>query len=418
MRNARDVLRCIAALALSVVTGSCAGQAAGHSDVGSTAERCNVPLAQAITVVNVPNNPFQALPSADGCWVFVSMPTGPQGRSGAIAVLRRADGRLRLAHVAHIDASPTGMALTHDGSMLIVAGGPRIAFLDVARLIDGSSVVAEGYLDEPDIARIGRIYASVTRDDRFAFVADENAQTVTVIDLAKARASHFARSAIVGKIPTGIAPIAVTLSPDESLLYVTSQAAPPTLRWPIACKREGVADTTLVNPPGAIHVVDVARAEVDPAHAIVASVPAGCNTVRLVLSPTGDRTYVTARNSNALLAFDTRKLRDDPAHALIGFVHVGTAPVGVAVIDSGRKVVVTNSNRFAGGRDDRQYLTVVDATRIGDGDAAVIGSIAAGGFPRELRVTSDGSTLLLTNFSSSSVQAVDLTRLPLDAPRR
>jgi DNA-binding beta-propeller fold protein YncE len=132
-----------------------------------------------------------------------------------------------------------------------------------------------------------------------------------------------------------------------------------------------------------------------------------------VLSPSGDRAYVTARNSNALLVFDTAKLRTDPGHARIGSVTVGTAPVGIAVIDSGRKVVVTNSNRFASSSNDRQTLTVVDAAKIGSGNSAILGSIPAGAFPREMRVTPDGATLLLTNFNSQSIEVIDLARLPL-----
>ena len=367
---------------------------------------CNDSPAEPVTVLGVPGTPFQALPSADGCWVFVSLPAAGSGRPSQLALLHHRGGSLTIEHVLQIKGGPTGMALTHDGGLLIVAAGPRIAFVDVERLIGGRSDAVLGYLDDPSIARIGRIYASVTSDDRFAFVADENAMTVTVLDLARTRESHFRVASIVGRIPTGSLPIAVTLSPDERYMYVTSQWAPPTLGWPIECKREGanVSDTTAVNPQGAIHVVDVARAKIDPVHSIVASVPAGCSAVRLVLSPTGDRAYVTARNSNSLLAFDTAKLLSDPAHALVGRIPVGTAPVGIAVVDSGRKLIVTNSNRFAGSRDDHQVLTVVDAARMGDGAAAILGTVAAGAFPREMRVTSDGRTLLLTNFGSSSVE--------------
>ena len=39
--------------------------------------------------------------------------------------------------------------------------------------------------------------------------------------------------------------------------------------------------------------------------------------------------------------------------------------------------------------------------------------LAAQPFPRELRVTADGKTLLITNFASKSLQLVDLARLPL-----
>jgi DNA-binding beta-propeller fold protein YncE len=379
---------------------------------------CNVATPEPITFVDVPGTPFQALPSADGCWVFVSMPGSQKKGSSKIGVLRRGGGRLVMERVMPIDGNATGMVLTHDGQTLIVADGPRIAFVEVEKLVKTNASAVLGYLDEP--GRLGRIYANVTSDDKTLFVADENAETISVVDLAKIRASHFHESPTVGKIPTGAAPIALTFSPDEKLLYTTSQRAPKSLNWPNECKREGgtPADTTPVSPQGAILIVDVARAQSDPARSVVGAVPAGCSTVRLVLSPSGDRAYVTARNSNALLTFDTAKLLSDPAHARIGSVTLGTAPVGIAVIDSGRKVVVTNSNRFAGSSGDRQTLTVVDAAKIGSGESAILGSIPAGAFPREMRVTPDGATLIVTNFASSSIEVIDLARLPLTPPKR
>ncbi len=60
----------------------------------------------------------------------------------------------------------------------------------------------------------------------------------------------------------------------------------------------------------------------------------------------------------------------------------------------------------------------MDATKIGTNEDPIIGSIAAGAFPREMRVTPDGRTLVLTNFASKSIQAIDLTRLPLEPPKR
>jgi DNA-binding beta-propeller fold protein YncE len=146
----------------------------------------------------------------------------------------------------------------------------------------------------------------------------------------------------------------------------------------------------------------------------VAKVPAGCSPVRLAISPKGDRAYLTARNANALLAFDTKKLVHDPGHALIGKVPVGLSPVGVEVVDRGRRVIVANSNRFVAGSKDKQNLSVINAAKVASGAAAVLGLIPAGGFPRELRVTADGRTLLVTNFTSNTLELVDLTRLPLE----
>jgi len=158
----------------------------------------------------------------------------------------------------------------------------------------------------------------------------------------------------------------------------------------------------------------VALARSNPARSVVRTVRAGCNPVRLVLSPDGTRAYVSARAENALLVFDARALAapGDTASPLLGRIPVGTAPVGVAVTPDGRRVLVTNSNRFGGNANDRQPVSVIDAARVGEGDRAKVGEIPAGAFPRELRLHPDGRTLVLTNFASQTVQLLDLTRLP------
>src|SRR5262249_39627528 len=129
----------------------------------------------------------------------------------------------------------------------------------------------------------------------------------------------------------------------------------------------------------------------------------------------GDVVYVTARGDHSLLMFDTEKLLSNSSSALIGAVRVGTAPVGVAVIDRER-VIVTSSNRFAGNVAEMQSLYVVDTLTRPLGPASVIGVIPAGGFPREIRTTADGATLLVTNFTSRTLEIVDLSRLPLQPP--
>ena len=122
---------------------------------------------------------------------------------------------------------------------------------------------------------------------------------------------------------------------------------------------------------------------------------------------------MTARTDNAILAFDTRKLLADPANALVGRVPVGVAPVGVAVINGGARIAVTNSNRF-GNSDAPQSLSIIDTQKIASGESAVMGSVPAGIFPRELRVTEDQGTLLLTNFGSKTLALIDIARLPLE----
>lgn len=393
------------------------GVALAASSAAPRAADCNAAARDSITMLEVPGSPFQALPRPDGCWIFVSL-ANVQGSRGGVAVVRRGDGRVSVDHVVSVAGNPTGMQLTHDGRLLVVAAGNRLAFLDAERLVSGRGNPVLGYLDEPGM--LGRIYVNVTADDRYAFVADERASTISVVDLAAAQRDRFRASAVVGKIPMGGAPISVTFSPDGKLLYTTSELAPRGLGWPLECTREGAAanDASAVSPQGAILVVDVAKATTDAAHSVIAAIGGGCSPVRLVLSPDGARVYVTARNNDALLVFDRARLLSDPGHSLLSSVHVGTAPVGIAVVDSGRAIVVTNSNRFGGKRaEDKPSLSVIDAANVGDSTKAVIGSIPCGDFPREMRVTADGRTLVLTNFQSRTIELVDLARALPRPPR-
>jgi len=373
--------------------------------------RCNAAAAEAISYVSLPGHPFSTIPSKDGCWLFVSVTSSSPKSANGVALLRRLDGRITLQKVFPVEASPTGMVITHDGKLLIVADDEYVVFMDVMRMISGRGDPMLGYMSERGSS--GRVYANVTPDDKFLFVSDENTETISVINLEKARAEGFKETARVGKVPVGIAPIALTFSPDGKWLYTTSQEAPKSLNWPIACKPEGVdpAKAKEQYAQGAIIVVDVVRAQTDPAHSVVSNIPAGCSPVRLAISPSGDRVYVTARNSNSLLAFDTKAMQGNAEHAQVGKVPVGLSPVGVAVVNGGKFVVVTNSNRFATDQTARQTMSVIDAARVGEGQAAVIGSVPAGIFPREFGQSPDGRTLFVANYTSSELEVIDLNRI-------
>src|SRR5262249_17448855 len=130
--------------------------------------------------------------------------------------------------------------------------------------------------------------------------------------------------------------IALVFSPDERLLYITVEVVPYAYGWPEKCEPEGRA-AGAKRPQGALYIVDVGKAETQPEKSVIGIVGAGCSPVRAAISPGGDMLYVTARNSNAMLAFDTAKLRADPQHALVGAVPVGAAPVPLIVADKGKK---------------------------------------------------------------------------------
>jgi DNA-binding beta-propeller fold protein YncE len=308
------------------------------------------------------------------------------------------------------------MVMTHDGQLLIAANDDEVVFLDVPSMISGKPDPVVGHLSDGHSA--GSFYANVTKDDAHLFVSDEYAETITVIDLAKARRTNYDQSAIVGKIPVGILSISLKFSPDEQWLYTTSERAPASWNWPIACPPDRQDRAKYPNPEvpeGGVILVNVRRAFSDPATAVVAKAPAGCSPVRLAISGKGDLIWVSARRSDAVLGFDTSKLRSDPLHARIGSVTVGTAPVGIAVLPDSKHVVVANSNRIAANPNGSETVSVIDMDKVRAGRPAVVGKIPAGAFPREFSQSSDKRTLFLGNYLSDTLEVIDLKKLSVIA---
>jgi len=171
-----------------------------------------------------------------------------------------------------------------------------------------------------------------------------------------------------------------------------------------------VGITTPAAPPGTLTLIDLRRAETDPAHAVVATVDAGCQPVRVVTAANGTQVWVTARASDDVLCFAAARLVADPSHALVAVVRVGEAPVGLTAVRDGTLIVVADSNRFrvSGEHADLTVINVADAL---DGHPAIVGQIPAGLFPRDMTAAPDG-TVLVSNFSSGQVEAVDTATIP------
>ena len=73
---------------------------------------------------------------------------------------------------------------------------------------------------------------------------------------------------------------------------------------------------------------------------------------------------------------------------------------------------MASSNRF-GAPGAPQHLTILDANWQTWGHESVLtAEVRAGSFPREERLSNDGKTLYVTNFTSNQLEMVDLTRLP------
>jgi DNA-binding beta-propeller fold protein YncE len=370
--------------------------------------------------ISLPGHPFNVVVSPDGQWIFVSLNDGGQGK---IAVLQNQGGKIQIVHTNLLSSTPAGLVLTHDGDILIAAAGESVVFFDTHRLETGASDAAFQWLS--DGPKAGSIFVNVTADDQTLFVSDERIQAITVVDLAKIRslgrdsaanlkqfnADGGPANAIIGKIPVGIAPVALTFSKDERWLFTTSEVAPPAWNWPGVLEREGGQPGHAKVPEGAVILVDVARAKTDPKDSVVARVPADGSPVRAALSPDGNRLLVTARNSNAVLAFNTAELITNADNAKPIKIPVGANPVPIILINNGKLALVGNSNRFSANAQNRSTLTVLDTSLIGTPNNPRLGEIACGAFPRAFHLSPDGQTLFLTNFRSDTLQVIDVRRL-------
>ena len=382
----------IALLACASSAGAIRAQAASGACGGGS--NYTVPLSAA---------PFAVMTEPDGQHAFVSLNSTRPDQLNGLAILACTDGRYAVQRVIPLEDQPTGMALTHSGDLLVLADDVYVAFVDMKKVLAGDPDVLAGYFEDIPDDDGGAVYANVSADDHLAFISEEQSGTITVIDLRKGRQNHFDRSSIIGEIQLGRAPVALVLSKDGRYLFTTIQGTPADFGFAKTCKTEGVQGPQAKDEaPGAVIVIDVAKAATDPANSIVSKTPADCHPVRASLSPDGESLWVTARASNTVLQFSTAKLIAGDAKALMARVAVGKSPVPVIATADGRFVLSANTDRFAPGPPQDQQIDVIDAR-----SAKVVGHIPAGKFPREFSGTRSGATIFLANFSSDSLTVID-----------
>lgn len=352
----------------------------------------------------VQGHPFGVAATPDGRWAFVAEPGGidvlRSGRSLAPAIVR----------TIPVTGLPLGLTITADGKYLLAANGNGASVISVARAERGTAGAMLGTLTASGGAPNGgdpvdgsAIEAAVSPDGQFAFVTLEYADKAVVFNFGRALRDGFGPADYVGAIPLGQAAVGMAISPDGRWLYATSELGRPPGNSAV---RAGA-----LSRPGTLTVIDLRKAETSPASSVVATVDAGCQPVRVITSADGTQVWVTARASDDLLCFSAARLAADPAHALVAVVRVGEAPVGLAAVRGGSLIVVADSNRF-GASGATADLDVVDVAAAFSGGKAVVGHIASGAFPREMALL-PGGTLLVSNYGSGRLQAVDVPTIPL-----
>ena len=357
--------------------------------------------------IDVPASPFGVVYAQQDDVAFVALNT-------SLGVLNTSTFIPSLIHEIPLPASDlsvsgaTGIALTHNGRyVLVTTFSTIVVVVDAAKAAAGSPDAVVGVLNGTAAAGHSAIEVTITRDDSYAFVSQEYGSqqtggrgTIEVFELHKPTTNGTISGKYVGYLALGDLVVGTALSYDGRILYATSETAPNS--------------TT----QGTLSVIDVEKLKTNPSKALITNVDAGCGPVRVIISRDDQVVWVTARESNSLLAFDASKLISDSNAALLAAVQVGTAPVGLSFAGANESRIITaNSNRFAGVDPSvcgnaTSGLSVVDVKAAIRGGKAVLGQIPTGLFPREIAVSPDGKTLLVSVYGSKEIQAVDVSTLP------
>jgi DNA-binding beta-propeller fold protein YncE len=332
--------------------------------------------------------PFGVAVTAGGSWGFSSI-----SRGLGVFQLSAGHAPVLLRTIALPATSAAGITLSPDGRLLLVADGETGAVVvSVPAAESGANGAVLGTLSAGS-QPAGAIEVAVSPDGRYAYVSLEDDDEIAVFNLTAALSHGFGRGAYVGAIPTQIAPVGLAFAPDGRWLYSTSEA-----------RNAG-------SQVGTLEVINVARAESHPARSVVARVQAGCNPVRVTTSADGSVVWVTARASDALLAFSAATLLTRPRSALLADVTVGEAPVGLAIVRDGSLIVVADSNRFSAS-GQHASLAVVDVHDALAGRPALLGYLPAGAFPRDVAANPAGTAVLVAIYGSGEMESVDVADLP------
>jgi serine/threonine protein kinase/DNA-binding beta-propeller fold protein YncE len=348
------------------------------------------------TLTTTGGQPFGVVTTSDGAFTFVAL-----GNSVAVLSNSGSGSSPKLVHTFTVTGAQKGLALTHDGLLLLAATNTGAAVINVAEAEQGRSDPVVGTLTSSfgDQA----VEVAISPDDRFAFVTLQAGAGMAVFDLHRAVTTQtFGPADVVGKVPLGQQPVGMAISPDGRWLYVTSMT------------KQVFSNLDTARGAGTLSVVDVGKAEVarTAAKAVVASTAAGCNPVRVVTSADGSQLWVTSRESNALLGFSATTLRAHRAHPLNAVVKVGAEPIGLALVRNGTRILVANTSLHADPIGTGATVAVISpSAALGHSAHALLGTFATG-LGREFALSPDGQTILMPDNNDARVRSIDAATLP------
>jgi DNA-binding beta-propeller fold protein YncE len=313
-------------------------------------------------------HPYSVAVTRDGRFSFVTL-------GNKIAMSADRGARLAPTFVRSFPAPGAGKGdvISHNGRYLLAADGSGALVVSVAAAEKLAADPVVGMLTSPG----GSLAAEVltTADDGYAVVSLKGG--VAVFNLRQSLAQGLGSHGFVGDVQ--LAGDAAGMASDGTWLYVAS------LR-------------------GQLSVINLRQAETNPAHAKVSSVRAGCDPARVILTDHGAVVWVTARQSDELLAFSARELRRDPRRALIARVEIGEQPIGETLLDGGTILVADSDQSNVPGHTPN--LAIVNMARALRHRPALVGYLPTGALPHQFAVEPGGRTVLVTVQNAGDLEAI------------
>lgn len=288
---------------------------------------------------------------------------------GSISVLDT--DKAEVVETVNVGKRPRGLKLSPDGKELYVAVSglpkcpPSVPDEECAKLehdlaADGIAVIDTGSLKLSKIVKSGSDpeQFAVSHDGRRLYIANEDAGTLTIADVAGGTAE---KSVPVGKEPEG-----VKVTPDGKWIVVTSEGA------------------------NAIYVVD------PKTYVVVKSVTVGKRPRDVAFTPDGKTAYISGEFDSSIY---TTTLPDAPAATQVLQLRKEARPMGV-IYDAPHKRLFVSTGR--GGT-----VAVVDISAT----PKLVTEIPVGARPWGIALSQDGKHLYTANGSSNDVTIVDTATL-------
>jgi YVTN family beta-propeller protein len=300
-------------------------------------------------------------------------------RSGDVTVI---DGNTdEVAATFPVGKRPRGIHATPDGRRVLVtlSGSPRMApGLDENRAPADKRADGLGVIDAAARKLIDRWHVgsdpeqfAISKDGKFAFIANEDDASVSIIDLDSGQPR--------GKIKVSEEPEGIGVNPANGEVYVT-------------CEEKG--EVFAIDP-------DQQR--------VVAKIETGGRPRSVAFSPDGSRAYAACENGGYVAAIDA------PSHQLLSKIQLptGSLPMGTSVSPDGKELYVSTGRGNAIAIIDTQKINaqrspLLSARGDGQGEKSIVAMIPVGSRVWGIALDPSGTKLYTANGASNDVSVVDL----------